>query len=248
MEHAGYRYETLESYEVTYADGSAYWYKNEYTYDFTNGCHRTRTYTNSRGERRVTEETAHIETHRNEAAKYPTCTQYGEYYDIWDCVVCKEEVSRNRYEKNPTAHDWYWDYDKQFYVCDDCGLENINGASGEIVLEDMTDDYGAGTNYVVGYWNRTGVDALRYVSVVLNDAAAGENDELVLTDIEFTYLTVKNDGITAVSFSKEAVSAAAQQAVADAGYTGSYAIRFTFVPKYSEDTLDYAITFDHLDA
>ena len=83
---------------------------------------------------------------------------------------------------------------------------------------------------------------------VLQEAAADENDELVLTDIDFTYLTRKDDGITAVSFSQEAVRLSAQKAVADAGYTGEYAIRFIFVPKYSADTLDYAITFDELAA
>ena len=90
------------------------------------------------------------------------------------------------------------------------------------------------------------MDALRYVSVVLKDAAEWENDELLLTDIAFTYLTKQKDGITAVVFDRQAVQASAEQAVADAEYTGSYAIRFTFVPKYAADTLDYAITFDDL--
>ena len=80
----------------------------------------------------------------------------------------------------------------------------------------------------------------------LKDAAEGENDELVLTDIDFTYLTRNEDGITAIRFNQAAVQASAEKAVADAGYTGSYVIRFTFVPKYAEDTLDYAITFDDL--
>ena len=181
-----------------------------------------------------------------ETIQKPTCTQYGEYWDIYSCKVCQQEYQRNKYQQSPTAHNWRWNNDKQFYVCQDCGLENINGASGEIVLEDMTDSYGAGENYVVGYWNRGGVDALRYVSVVLKDAAEGENDELVLTDIDFTYLTRNEDGITAIRFSQAAVQASAEKAVADAGYTGSYVIRFTFVPKYAEDTLDYAITFDDL--
>ena len=30
----------------------------------------------------------------------------------------------------------------------------------------------------------------------------------------------------------------------DANYTGSYAIRISFVPINGDDTLDYAITFD----
>ena len=32
------------------------------------------------------------------------------------------------------------------------------------------------------------------------------------------------------------------------GYTGSYAIRFSFVPYTGDTTLDYAITFDSLAA
>ena len=248
VEHAGYRYETLKRHDVTYADGTASWYQYAYTYDFTNGCFRTETYTNSDGAHNVWSGHAHIEYCSQNTLKNATCTQYGEYQNVWSCKVCGEVYLVNTYDLTPTAHNWFWNDQKQFYECGDCGLENINGASGEIVLEDMTDSHGAGSNYVVGYWNRGGVDALRYVSVVLKDAAADENDELVLTDIDFTYLTRKDDGITAVSFSQEAVRLSAQKAVADAGYTGEYAIRFIFVPKYSADTLDYAITFDELAA
>lgn len=243
---AGYRYQTLDRYDVTRADGSTYWEQSEYVYNFANGCHRTRTYTNSDGKYQVWDQDAHLQSWHVETIQKPTCTQYGEYWDIYSCKVCQQEYQRNKYQQSPTAHNWCWNNDKQFYVCQDCGLENINGASGEIVLEDMTDSYGAGENYVVGYWNRGAVDALRYVSVVLKDAAEGENDELVLTDIDFTYLTRNEDGITAIRFSQAAVQSSAEKAVADAGYTGSYVIRFTFVPKYAEDTLDYAITFDDL--
>jgi len=143
------------------------------------------------------------------------------------------------------AHDWEYDSGKETYVCAICGLENVNAASGSIVLEDVTDAWGNGTDYVVGYWNRNDVEARKYVSLILEDA---EGEEVVLTDIAFTMLTAEEDGITAVSFSKAAVQTAADAVIAERGYTGSYAIRFTFVPVSGGDTLDYAITFDSLSA
>ena len=149
-------------------------------------------------------------------------------------------------QHEPTDHDWALDPDNNGSVCMTCGLRNANGASGNIVMEDMSESYGEGFNYVVGYWNRYGMSVHKYVSVVLEDAAEGEEDELILDDIFFTELTAENDGITAISFSQADALAKAQAAMEAAGYTGDYAIRFTFVPTDAGDTLDYAITFDAL--
>lgn len=245
LEYSGYRYVTKHRTEHTNADGTpGFWWQQEYTYDFSQGCSRTVNETNSDGYFNTWTEDAHIYGNLYQA---PTCTQFGS--ERYICKVCGQPESPGMdMPIDPTCHNWNWDEEHQIYVCLDCGLENVNGASGQIVMEDLTEEYGEGTNYVVGYWNRDNVDAMRYVTVILKDVAEGENDELMLSGISFTELDRETDGITAISFSRSEVQAAAAAAVAEAGYTGEYAIRFTFVPVGSTDTLDYAITFDTLTA
>lgn len=244
----GRQYTSLERDECVRADGSIYWYQNAYTYDFTNGCYRTEVYTDSDNNTNTNVYgDAHQTSYKREQIKYPTCTQYGQYVERWSCDVCGKVTQESVYDQEPYAHEWNWDESKQTNVCGICGLESANGASGDIVMEDLTQDYTDG-NYVIGYWNRGEVEFSPYVSLILYDATEGENDELVLSDIDFTYLTVADQGICGLAFSQEATAAAAAAAVQGAGYTGSYAVRISFVPLNSTDTLDYAITFDTLTA
>ena len=121
-------------------------------------------------------------------------------------------------------------------------MQNINGADGSIVVEDMSQQYGENTNYVIGYWIRTDVEFTVYASVILDDRT--EENELILEFNDFTYLNRDSDGICALSASQAEVQAAAEAALRQAGYSGSYAIRITFVPLSGDGTLDYAITFD----
>lgn len=246
--HNGYQYTSLQRDEVVHADGSTYWYQYAYTYDFTNGCYRTGVYTNSDGETSTyTGETVHHTSWSMEWIKEPTCTQFGAYVERYTCKVCGKVTQEYTYDAQPRAHSWQWDTEQETYVCYHCGLESANGASGEIVMEDLTANYTDG-NYVIGYWNRGEGTFNPYVSLILYDAAEGEEDELVLTDIDFTYLTVADDGICGLRFSQEAVDTAAAAAIKEAGYTGNYAVRISFVPTTGTDTLDYAITFDTLTA
>ena len=228
----------------TYADGTSYWYEYLYAYDFENGCSCTETYTNSYGENRTNTYTDHRTSRHYETVKVSTCTQYG--VQNWEdrCNICGTVEETGVYYTDPTAHDWTWDSERQIYVCWYCDLENSNGASGSIVMEDLTEDYGNGTDYVVGYWNRGEVEFSSYISVITDSA----DEELVLTGIDFVYLDAKTDNITAVKFSMAQAQQAAQAKLAAEGYTGSYAIRISFVPANSTDTLDYAITFDSLTA
>lgn len=244
FEHAGYRYMTLDRYVYVEADGTETWDQWDYTYDFTDGCRRTVTETRSDGYQHTYVSDAHKTEWSIETLKEKTCSQYGTYVERWICQVCGEITSEYYGKRTPYAHSWRYDSAKEIYVCNYCGLESINGASGVVVIEDMTEAYGEGENYVVGYWNRENVAFTAYASVVLNDVAEDENDEIVLSGIAFTELTAEEDGITAYTFSQSAAQEAAKAAVDAAGYSGSYAIRFTFVPVNSEDTLDYAITFD----
>ena len=235
---------TVSRYETVYADGSQYWYRYDYTYH--DDCTRTKIYTDSDGMYSENVETNHYTQYENETIRNSTCTQSGQYVDRWTCIVCGEIESEDFYTTVPACHYWTYIEETNSYKCDTCGLESVNDATGSIVMEDMTESYGEGFNYVVGYWNQTDVSVHKYVSVVLNDVQEGAEDELILDDIAFTELTAENDGITAISFSQADALAKAQAAMEAAGYTGDYAIRFTFVPTSGEDTLDYAITFDAL--
>ena len=80
--------------------------------------------------------------------------------------------------------------------------------------------------------------------MILNDVA-DDDKEFVLAGITFDYLTVKNDGVRALTFSKADAQAAADKLISDRNYSGSYAIRISFVPDGGDNTLDYAITFDN---
>ena len=110
-------------------------------------------------------------------------------------------------------------------------------------MEDLTEESGA--DYVVGYWNRDSLSFNPYVSVVLYDAAEGEEDEKVL-DVSVKMLTVAEDGVCGMSFNKAQAEEAAKAALGS--YTGSYAVRISCVPLGGGNTLDYAITFDTLTA
>lgn len=228
------------------ADGSTQWKQWDYTYSFEGGCQRTEVYTDSEGGSSTNTGEWHNTEWKTEWVKMPTCTQSGSYYDREICSFCGAIWSEYFYEEDPTAHSWSWNGDKQTYVCERCSLENINAASGSVVMEDLTEETGA--DYVIGYWNRGDVQFNPYVSLVLYDVAEGENDELVLDSISINMLTVESDGICGLSFNKAATADAASAALKAAGYTGTYAVRISCVPLGSTNVLDYAITFETLTA
>lgn len=226
----------------TYFDGSTEWYQNVFTYDVANDCLRTETYTDSQGGQSIYYENHAVCTYTWNMEKAPTCSQYGMHVETRECQVCGKVEIQGRYDIVPDCHNWNWNYDLQTHECTRCGLQNINGADGSIVVEDMSQQYGENTNYVIGYWIRTDVEFTVYASVILDDRT--EDNELILEFNDFTHLNRDSDGICALSASQAAVQAAAEAALAQAGYSGSYAIRITFVPINGDGTLDYAITFD----
>ena len=109
-------------------------------------------------------------------------------------------------------------------------------------MEDLTASHGNETDFVIGYWNRNDIPVSYYVSVVLNELGEDAENDRVLNDIAFTELNREEDGITAISFAKEDTLNKAKELVESLNYSGSYDIRFTFVPQYDDTTLDYAIT------
>ena len=110
-------------------------------------------------------------------------------------------------------------------------------ASGDIVLEDMTEAYGEDTHYVVGYWNKGEVDFLYSVRLTLLAPAEGQDPEVFLD----SFVTVEeHDTLRAITFSREDVKNAAEAL----GYTeDQYDVTFTFVPLGGDHMYDYSVTF-----
>ena len=198
------------------------WERYDYSYRFENGCVSTAIFTDSNGAERKTQ--SNVCVNHRVTLKTPTCSQAGE--EAMSCLACGQ-ISENQVV-DPLDHAWV-KISQEHYYCFICGLENSKGASGDIILEDLTATYGNNTHYVVGYAVRNDVSFTQYVSVIL---ANGE--EIIANKIQVTKL----EKISAFAFSKEEV---ADWAAAN-GYT-DYAVRFTFVPVGADGSFDYGITF-----
>ncbi len=229
-------YTTYKGYDYTiyeyncYRVGTDYesWSKYDYTYDFSNGCARTTTYTNNKGETTTKVSDCHVTYLYNVVD--PTCTQDG--VGAHKCYVC-EQGNLDQYTVSPHDHYWHYDYTVGYY-CGECGIKNLNGASGAIVMEDLTEEYGNGTEYVVGYWNRDLVDYTCYVSLV---PVAEGAEEIILEGISFIEL----EKIRAISFSKDEVA----KIVTELGVSlDDYNVKFSFVPYGADGVHDYGIVFE----
>jgi len=218
--YKGYRFEI---YRYTEKDGG--WEKCEYSYSFDNGCIKTTVYTNDSGEN-YTETENICRMYNWITLENGTCTQDG--LQCHECVVC--ETRSEPWATSPQDHDWVG-FENGIYVCYRCGLENANGASGSVVMEDLSYTYGEGKYYVVGYWARNDVEFTYYVSLILADGT-----EIILDGIEFTSI----DGVRSIAFSKSAVDTIA----AEKGYAPQdYDVRFSFVPYGEDGSFDYGLTF-----
>ena len=226
--------QTEQRNEWVYADGTTYWDMYCYTYDPDNFCYRTRTFTYSdSSESYTTSEWSHYSEHVT--GDDPTCTQYGHY--CYMCVLCGE-LDGDIYETQPYGHDWYYDDSLGCYRCYRCGLENSNGADGSIVMEDMSDE----ERYIVGYWNKESISFEPKAAVVKYNAESGEEEVILLEDINIGYLTEGDDAVVAVAMDKVQVDEAVAAQLE--GYEGSYAVRLILVPTDDQSIMDYALTFD----
>jgi hypothetical protein len=196
----------------------------DYTHTFDDGCMCTVIYTNSNGEK-TTDTYENCHSFYGTLTKAPTCTQDGE--QCLECMVCGKQ--RENQVVPPHDHNWVW-VASDWYYCFNCGLENTNGVSGDIVMEDLTDSYGNDEYYVVGYYSQNNVEFSQYISLILADGT----EVAIFDGIDFIEL----DGIRAFAFSKAAVEAWATEK----GYT-DYEVRFSFVPVGSDGSFDYGITF-----
>mgnify|MGYP003291312626 CR=1 FL=1 len=222
---SGYEYSNWEYYIFQYYTDGANWQKYDYTYTFDGECIRTTVYTDNNGANETTVDN-YCRTYRTESLEAPTCTQDGTYRH--QCIICQRYSES--YASNPIGHAWS-EINNDWHYCIRCGLENANGADGTIIMSDLTEEYGNGENYVVGYWNQGNVKFTQYVSIILENG-----EEIILEGIEFSEI----EGLRAVVFSKAAVEAAATEL----GYSADeYLVRFAFVPYGADSTLDYAITF-----
>ncbi|MBQ3016149.1 MAG: hypothetical protein IJD79_05155 [Clostridia bacterium] len=220
--YMGYEY-VIYSYE----ERGEWWERYDYSYSFDGECIRTEVYTNSDNESYTDIENCCHTYHTT--IKYPTCTQDGVYG--YKCSVC-ERISDNTYIESPNDHNWVY-ATENWYYCSRCGLENANGISGDIVLEDLTESYGNGENYVVGYWDRNNGKFSYYVTLYF----AETDTEFVLEGVEFTEL----EGIRAVMFSMAQI----EDLISASEYAGrtDFDIRFAFVSDSMAGLNDYAITF-----
>ena len=235
--HGTHTHETLDREDTTYKNGKEYWAEYRYTYNFDE-CTQNREYSNSNGYYRTYTEEYHCLEYPHTTIKESSCSQFGESL-YSECLNCGKQ---NKEQILPTQHNWRFDSDRGIYYCNYCDLESVTGANGSIVMEDLTASHGNDTDFVIGYWNRNDIPVSYYVSVVLNELGEDAENDRVLNDIAFTKLNREEDGITAISFAKEDTLNKAKELVESLNYSGSYDIRFTFVPQYDDTTLDYAIT------
>ncbi len=142
--------------------------------------------------------------------------------------------TEENYDLYPHGHNWTY-VSENLYRCDRCGLENRNGADGDVIFEDLTEKYGDGSEYVIGFHDRANEGFTVYVSLIKKNVAEGEDNELI-TDYKVSY---DYDGKAVLKVNKAAIKEiAAGYGLAD----GEYDIRVTFVPKNEGKDLDYAIT------
>ena len=206
------------------------WERRDFSYDFST-CTVTETMTDQSGESRTQTYVNHGLIYED-ATLEPTCTQYGLRRTYCpDCGYVEEES-----QIPPRGHCWVR-ISENLYACKRCGLENANGADGDVEMEDLSVGYGDDDTYVVGIRNSNNISYVYYVCLILHAPAEGEDDMIVLTEIA---ITEHQTPFVGFSFSRSAVEAAASKL----GYApGTYDVRFTLVPKDAGGSLDYGVTF-----
>ena len=103
-------------------------------------------------------------------------------------------------------------------------------------MEDLSDAWGNGENYVVGYWDQTEkFDFTYYVSII--PMGSDDTEGIYLKDITCT----EHESLRAYVISIADVAAAAKEL----GYAeGEYEVKFTFSPYGADHNYDYSIIFN----
>ena len=246
-ESSGYTYKSIQQYTFylgehytllsTYESGN-YWHREEYAYNYNENrelinCDYVYTYTDSNGSDRVENRTEH-RSFTTTTIKSPTCTQYGERGRC--CTICGE--AQETYSTSPRGHNWIDILNSDIYACSRCGLQGMGGADGDVILEDFTNKFGNGENYVVGHKLNTSIELMYIVSVVDKDGNIIAN-----LDVE---VNLENDKYVGLWVSKAQVETAASEILPLLGYYGEYDVRISYVPVDSDGSFDYGITFGDL--
>ena len=149
-------YSYYENIYSSYSEYSEY----QYSYNYPSECTRNVIYNNSYNDSYSDVEEYHIFT--SDYYEPSTCSQSG--YHRHYCDLCESIVSED--EVYPDDHYWV-ELEEGHYYCAKCGIENSNGTSGAIIIEDFTDRIGNGEYYVVGYYNPEYLQINFNVSIVL---------------------------------------------------------------------------------
>jgi hypothetical protein len=145
--------------------------------------------------------------------------------------------------REEAAYDHNWQQvEEKLWICVRCGMQNANGASGEVILEDMTGLYGNNEYYVGGYKSYNYVEYGWYVALYLLNGKTVEIDGEAVDIVELYEIEVtERDDVRAVMFSIAAVKEAAEALGLS---PEDYEVRLSFVPYGADDADDYGITFD----
>ena len=213
---------------VTYSD------KYEYDNNFADGCRvivKHTQYWLESGAEEVEERTEYNHHYNSRTIKNPTCTQDG--LVVYTCRDCGEQTDA----QTTSSNGHYWSYFRNKYICDNCGMENENGVSGSVILEDLTRKYGNGENYVLGYYIRDyGEEFTHNATLIVLDENGNAMNEIVFDGAVFTELTE----VRALALSMASVKAFAEE---NGLSEGQYNLRISFVRIGGWDGNDYAVTF-----
>ena len=217
----------LREEEHRYDENSVeiYWEISEF--DYSNSyCQPDRNCTNSNGENWTNPYTNHwwnydIEDWENGYGI--SCTQ--DAVRIMHCYCC-EETERRHYGRY--THSYYYDGQTGVYTCGNCGLESFTGADGYVELEDLTNRWGDGSKYIVGFYNRTFEEYLIGLYLVVGEEEYYLDVEAI---VEGTLIYV--DVQTIMNIAAEMELGACE-----------YMLRVTFVPVGVDGEYDFAITLD----
>ncbi|MBR6546630.1 MAG: hypothetical protein IKT72_06870 [Clostridia bacterium] len=237
---------SLETYHYRkneFVVGRDRWYSesfisHEYFFEGVGRCYRITTHKAYENGKLYLDETYEPEslcdaycTWQDGYVSYPSCTQAGVCYGEYVCDFCGYVSNRNEYACEPLDHDWCYDEKTCDYACSRCELRNQNGASGDVVLEEIKSE--TADLIVIGYWNRSGVAFIVAVGAKLDSPLDSGDDEIYLGGFEVAL------GESTISLSREAADAAI---LAQYGLTpDAYDLRITLV---GEGLSDYGITLN----
>ena len=224
-------YQRTTAIENRHSDGG--WSRTDYYYSEENPCNARAVHTSSYDKPYEEEVTRHLAS-RWRYYETSSCSQdcvEGQY-----CEVCGWHDDKQYV--HALDHNFVWNEEEQIYICSRCGLENENGVSGSIIMEDLSDDYEY--LYVVGYAFNTNVQFSK--AVVISYEQDGQPKQYVCTDDEVDIMRWNEDyRPRAYYFSQEAARYVATEKLGLEN--GEYDISFVFYPYGDDSNFQYAITF-----